>query len=105
MGLTLFNESENNYFRHLVLSMMETRTQEGIIRPDMIHLLMEAKKGQLKYEETSKLEDTGFATVEESDVGTDRKRKVGKCNRTENLDTREFFFPAILYNLLPGKAF
>lgn len=42
-----------------------------MVRPDMIHLLMEARKGHLKYEEEdqSKSQDAGFATVEESQIG------------------------------------
>lgn len=47
------------------------REKDGVVRPDMIHLLMEARKGRLKYEkpESSGL-DTGFATVQESEIGT-----------------------------------
>lgn len=32
----------------------------------MIHLLMQARKGQLKHETTQAETDTGFATVEET---------------------------------------
>jgi len=55
--------------------MMATREKEGIIRPDMIHLLMEAKKGNLKYEESQQNSDAGFATVEESTVGQKLQNK------------------------------
>lgn len=34
----------------------------------MIHLLLEARKGNNKYEENGVI-DTGFATVEEADIG------------------------------------
>jgi cytochrome P450 family 9 len=53
------------------------REEQGIVRKDMIHLLMEAKKGKLTYEKEKeeKIVD-GFATVEESDVGrSEVKRK------------------------------
>lgn len=46
---------------------MKQREAEGIFRPDLIHLLMEARKGKLKHEETRSKNhiDEGFASVEE----------------------------------------
>lgn len=53
---------------------METREREGIVRPDMIHLLMEAKKGKLKHESTPAADSgAGFATVEEFTSGSPTK--------------------------------
>jgi len=37
-----------NFFRSLVHNTMLIREQRGIVRPDMIHLLMQAKKGTLQ---------------------------------------------------------
>jgi len=37
-----------NFFRSLVHNTISTREQRGIVRPDMIHLLMQAKKGTLQ---------------------------------------------------------
>ena len=37
-----------NFFRSLVHNTMSTREERGIVRPDMIHLLMQAKKGTLQ---------------------------------------------------------
>lgn len=72
--LKLFSEDTCNFFRNLVMSNVRSREEQGIIRPDMIHLLMEARKGQLKHEEIKvKDEDAGFATVEESEVGKGNK--------------------------------
>lgn len=43
----------------------------------MIHLLMKARKGKLRYEETMKTyDDAGIATVEESHIGTDFKQAL-----------------------------
>jgi len=36
-----------NFFRSLVHNTMSVRDERGIVRPDMIHLLMQAKKGTL----------------------------------------------------------
>ncbi|XP_026324887.1 cytochrome P450 9e2-like [Hyposmocoma kahamanoa] len=66
---TLFPESVQNFFRTLVTETMQNRDLKHIIRPDMIHLLMEAKKGKLSYDEKSSHDSAGFATVEESSVG------------------------------------
>ncbi|XP_023717578.1 cytochrome P450 9e2-like [Cryptotermes secundus] len=41
-------DSVANFFRSLVHSTMSTREEKGIVRPDMIHLLMQAKKGTLQ---------------------------------------------------------
>ncbi|CAH0723081.1 unnamed protein product, partial [Brenthis ino] len=69
--LTLFSDRTKEFFVELVTSTMKDREARNIIRPDMIHLLMEAKKGRLGHEEKSgnDVQDTGFATVEESSVG------------------------------------
>ncbi|CAD0199598.1 unnamed protein product [Chrysodeixis includens] len=66
----MISEGPRNFFRNLVLDTMKDRELRHIIRPDMIHLLMEAKKGKLSHEDV-KPNDTaaGFATVEESSVG------------------------------------
>ncbi|XP_050345947.1 cytochrome P450 9e2-like [Nymphalis io] len=70
--ITLFSNKTRDFFINLVLSTMKDREVRSIIRPDMIHLLMEAKKGQLSHDEKGNddiHQDTGFATVEESSIG------------------------------------
>lgn len=59
-----------NFFFDIIKNTMSLREKNHIIRPDMIHLLMEARKGQLKHD-TSKTqieEDAGFSVVEESNL-------------------------------------
>jgi cytochrome P450 family 9 len=41
------------FFRLLVLDTMATREREGIVRPDMLQLLMQAKKGTLDEDNSS----------------------------------------------------
>ncbi|XP_074040332.1 cytochrome P450 9e2 isoform X2 [Leptinotarsa decemlineata] len=67
-GISFISRSVNNFFRKLVDDTIKAREENNIIRPDMIHLLMEAKKGIHHNEETVEV-DTGFATVEEADMG------------------------------------
>lgn len=55
------------FFRDTVKSSIDYREKHNVIRPDMMHLLMEAKKGNLKHESKEE-KDAGFATVLESDL-------------------------------------
>lgn len=58
-----------NFFVGLVNETIKVREEKGIVRPDMINLLLEARRGdKSKFEEATKVE-TGFATVEEANIG------------------------------------
>lgn len=61
-----------NYFRSLVQDAIKYREAHDIIRPDMIQLLMQAKKGTLKLtvDENTENGSAGFATVEEHHAGS-----------------------------------
>ncbi|KAG6461811.1 hypothetical protein O3G_MSEX012878 [Manduca sexta] len=77
LNISLFSNETTQFFKNLVLSTMKEREDRNIFRPDMIHLLMEAKKGKLTYDEkTTDKADTGFATVEESDIGKKTVNRV-----------------------------
>lgn len=67
-------EHVGTFFKNMVLSSIETREKKNIIRPDMIHLLMEAKKGKLEHKDEGNSKDTGFSTVEETFLGTSTVR-------------------------------
>uniref|UniRef100_A0A2H1VZ42 unspecific monooxygenase n=1 Tax=Spodoptera frugiperda TaxID=7108 RepID=A0A2H1VZ42_SPOFR len=70
LKLDFLSESCKQGFKKIVLNTMQTREMKNIIRPDMIHLLMEAKKGKLTHDDTKSNDvAAGFATVEESAVG------------------------------------
>lgn len=77
-GITLFTEEVRNYFRSAILGSMRHREESKIHKPDMINILIEAKRGTLKYTDDGKSSDLGFATVEESSItrnGASLKRK------------------------------
>ncbi|KAK5641884.1 hypothetical protein RI129_010431 [Pyrocoelia pectoralis] len=61
LGVRAFNEKASSFFRNLVIGNMKARENSGIMRPDMIHLLMEARKGKLKHEHSREVIDSGFA--------------------------------------------
>jgi cytochrome P450 family 9 len=75
--VTFFGKDVEDFFHEAVHEMMRIREEKGIVRNDMIHLLMQAKKGKLSHEtkETEKITE-GFATVEESQMGKTKVTRV-----------------------------
>lgn len=71
LRVRFFNSEQTRFFRDLVHGNIQYREKNDVVRHDMIHLLMQAKKGQLTQsnDTTTDAKDIGFATVEESEVG------------------------------------
>uniref|UniRef100_A0A182MYK0 Uncharacterized protein n=1 Tax=Anopheles dirus TaxID=7168 RepID=A0A182MYK0_9DIPT len=74
LNIDFLTPEEDRFFRDTIQETMRTREEQGIFRPDMIELLMQAKKGSLKHQQDSEQKQDretaeGFATVEESQVG------------------------------------
>lgn len=66
-GIRFMDDVQNQFYRSLVQDTMKHRATHGIVRNDMIHLLIEAKKGSLKLENDTGFKETeGFATVDET---------------------------------------
>ncbi|XP_038211821.1 cytochrome P450 9e2-like [Zerene cesonia] len=81
LKLTLFTKAVTKFFTRLVLDTMYNREANNIIRPDMIHLLMEAKKGRLTHDTNAKENiKAGFATVEESALGQNNNKRAWADN-------------------------
>ncbi|CAG9827788.1 unnamed protein product [Diabrotica balteata] len=57
----MFNGRVRKFFTGIIDDTIKVREEKGIVRPDMIHLLMEARKGVQQHKE--KIIDTGFAVV------------------------------------------
>lgn len=68
--IPLFSRPVASFFSNLIHDSMNTRAQDSIVRPDMIHLLMLAKKGSLKYDndQTVLADNTGFATIQQASL-------------------------------------
>ncbi|KAK4874003.1 hypothetical protein RN001_013363 [Aquatica leii] len=66
LKLKLTPDSITNFFRHIIRETIRERKMKGLVRPDMIHLLLEAGKENIK--EEPHLPDTGFATAKESNL-------------------------------------
>lgn len=74
MNIKFTRPETTSFFTKLVTESIESREESGIVRQDMIHLLMLAKKGTLTYDDSDNdSKDAGFATVEESAIG---KKKI-----------------------------
>ncbi|XP_072396671.1 cytochrome P450 9e2-like [Diabrotica undecimpunctata] len=63
LKLTFFDKETRNFFTKLIDKTVQVREDKGIVRPDMIHLLMQARKGVHIKEELNV--DEGFATAKE----------------------------------------
>jgi cytochrome P450 family 9 len=53
LGMDLVPGNITEFFRTLVLDTVATRERKGIVRPDMLQLLIEAKKGTLHDENSA----------------------------------------------------
>ncbi len=74
MKIGFLEKSVAEFFRSTITETIRYREANNIVRPDMIHLLMEAKKGNLKHSIDEEKTNDGISAVEESEVG----RKVSK---------------------------
>nr|ASX93979.1 cytochrome P450 CYP9A74 [Zygaena filipendulae] len=87
--LTIFTEEVTRFFKDLVLNTMNERDARQIVRNDMIHLLMEAKKGKLSHDTKVANDGAGFATAEEYNVG---KRQNDRVWSTDDLIAQAVLF-------------
>lgn len=69
LNVKIFSEDVSYFFRTLVKNNIKMREAKSIVRPDMMHLLIEARKNGLSSEEPQSAKDEGYATVEEADLG------------------------------------
>ncbi|XP_058065467.1 probable cytochrome P450 9f2 [Anopheles bellator] len=71
LEVDLFDRQQTRFFGSIIQETVRRRKADGIVRPDMVHLLMRAQQGTLKHGEQQEEDrsDEGFATVQESEVG------------------------------------
>lgn len=91
LKIKFFDAETTQFFQGAISETMKAREDKGIVRHDMINLLMQAKKGKLTHEKEEKEEKEveGFATVEESQVG---KSFVGRKWDDDDLTAQCFIF-------------
>ncbi|XP_052862554.1 probable cytochrome P450 9f2 isoform X2 [Anopheles cruzii] len=67
LQVDLFDRKHVAFFTDVFRQSVTARERHGIVRPDMVHLLMQAGKGTLRYQpEPEREEPEGFATARES---------------------------------------
>ncbi|XP_053685844.1 cytochrome P450 9e2-like [Sabethes cyaneus] len=76
LGIDVIDRSQIHFFSKIIKDTIQTREAHGIVRPDMVHLLMMAKKGILKHQQEKPTENEGFATVQESDLGPSHSKSL-----------------------------
>lgn len=69
-GITLFVRKTSQFFIDVIRTTIQERETRKILRPDLINLLLQAKRNNgLKYEDDKNILNAGFASVEESGLG------------------------------------
>ncbi|XP_062556569.1 uncharacterized protein LOC134221394 [Armigeres subalbatus] len=68
LGVDIVDKEQGEYFTKVFQDTIKARGSHGIVRNDMVDLLLQARKGTLKHQE-EKHDEEGFATVQESDLG------------------------------------
>lgn len=66
----------DEFFQKAVVETMNVREEKGIIRHDVINLLMQIRQGKLSHEQEEDASVEGFATVQESHVGKSKLKRV-----------------------------
>ncbi|XP_058820113.1 cytochrome P450 9e2-like [Topomyia yanbarensis] len=79
LGIDVIDREQVRFFRAIIMNTIRERQTKGIVRTDMIHLLIQARNGMLRHQQ-EKEHDEGFATVQESDIG----KAVASQKMTEN---------------------
>nr|CAH7721222.1 unnamed protein product [Callosobruchus chinensis] len=91
LKISFFEEDIKEFFYKLVDDTIRVREEKGIVRPDMINLLMEARKGKgNKVEAEEKVLDTGFSVVQESDISNETLRKWPLAVFTDRVCTKPY---------------
>ena len=90
-NVKFFDTETTEFFQGAIGETMKAREEKGIIRHDMINLLIQAKKGKLTHEKEEKEDKVveGFATVEESQVG---KSQIVRKWEDDDLTAQCFIF-------------
>ncbi|XP_021918281.1 cytochrome P450 9e2-like isoform X1 [Zootermopsis nevadensis] len=67
LHVSMMSAKSTKFFSTLVLDTIATREREGIVRPDMLQLLMQAKKGTLR-DDTSNSPGSKKINIEDDDI-------------------------------------
>ncbi|KAK4873606.1 hypothetical protein RN001_012966 [Aquatica leii] len=103
--LKIVPQDVSNFFRSIVIDTIKFREENGVVRPDMLHLLNEARKGRIKYDEQENHSDSSFAIVEESEIGKKQKFKYSDISDDDLIAQAFVFFLAGFDTSSTGLSF
>ncbi|XP_017769445.1 PREDICTED: cytochrome P450 9e2-like [Nicrophorus vespilloides] len=89
-GWKLFSDEMSEFFRGVINETIRIREEKSIVRPDMIHLLLEAQKGSLKEESNNTIADS-FASTHEFNLGKQKSKLVQFTNEDITAQALIFF--------------
>ncbi|KAK5641867.1 hypothetical protein RI129_010414 [Pyrocoelia pectoralis] len=89
--LDIFPQSVSTFFRRVIKETIESRENGELVRHDMIHLLLEARKGKVIRDEPETA-DIDFAAVEESKIHHGKSRKLELTDDDITAQAFIFFF-------------
>lgn len=85
----LFDKHLVSFFTQLIEENIKMRREKGIVRSDMINLLMEAQNGIQKKEE---VDDNGFASIDENDLSSIEKPALKELTNLDIAAQAMIFF-------------
>ncbi|EDS37258.1 cytochrome P450 9b1 [Culex quinquefasciatus] len=91
LGIDVIDREHNRYFSGLIMNAIRERNSKGIVRNDLINLLLQARAGLLKHQQEKEQHADGFATALESDLG--------KVNSAFNMTDTEMIAQAFVFFL------
>ncbi|XP_066257290.1 cytochrome P450 9e2-like [Euwallacea similis] len=90
LKLRIFKSDLVEYFRSIIHETVRMREEKGIVRKDMINLLLESRKGVTHEEEN--VAETGYATVKESNYLEKSKFKPLKLLTNDDITSQALIF-------------
>lgn len=91
--MKMFSKESSTFFTDIISQTIKMREEKNIVRPDMINLLLEVRKGIVKKDDES-VTDTGFAVVEESQHISKTPKKHRELTDTDITAQAIIFFLA-----------
>lgn len=74
--IQLCDKKIRTFFKDLILSAIEDRWKNGVYQNDVIDVLMKAHRKVLMHHDHDEKDSAGFATVQESEVGKAKTKRV-----------------------------
>lgn len=101
LKIRFLDSKSSEFFEQAIYETMRIRQEKGIVRHDMINLMIQAKKGQIIHEKNDEENITdGFATVEESKIGQTSVKRIWK---DDELAAQAFVFFIAGYDAVNHK--